>query len=153
MKKDVIQGFKGEYSFLSPFYPSRISYEGNIFKSVIHFYVFHKTYNDNEKALILSKQTPYEIYNLGKNLKFKSKEWKNIKERVMFTGYVLYLNQNSDFTKSLLETSNSQLIHQIIPPDKYWGTDQSTGEGRNRLGAILSTIRYIFFKIIKKETE
>ena len=149
---NAIQGFKGEYAFLSPFFLSKISYEGNIFKSVIQFYVFHKTSNNVEKAIVLSKQTPNEIYNIGKNLRLKTEEWESIKERVMLTGYVLYFNQNSVFANSLLRTNNSQLIHQIIPPDKYWGIDQSTGEGRNRLGAILSTIRYILFKIRIKES-
>jgi ribA/ribD-fused uncharacterized protein len=131
-----ITSFKGEYRFLSNFWPANVMYEGVVYPSVENAYVAAKT-----DDVVLRKEftgiTPGEAKRIGKTLILRS-GWDSMKLSIMFD-LVRQKFQHADLKEKLLATGERLIIEGNTWGDVYWGV--CDGYGLNNLGIILMTVR------------
>jgi len=141
---------KGEYGFLSNFYPCRIYFGIEVFESVEHAY---QSCKPNDSAIIeWIKNAPYPrlAFVAGHNLFQKDiiDDWMEVRVKIMknlLTCCKFY--QHPDLADKLLATGDAVLIENS-PIDSFWGVG-ADGEGENMLGKLLMEAR----KKLKKERE
>ena len=68
-------------------------------------------------------------------------DWEEIKDHEMEEIVRAKFEQNKDLRKKLVDTKDAVLVEGNTWNDRYWGVDEKTGEGQNRLGKILMKIR------------
>jgi N-glycosidase YbiA len=125
-----IDSFKGEYAFLSNFYPF-----GS--KSLEHFYQAFKTEDSEMQLRILSAPTAAQAKKLGKQAALRG-DWDEIKDEIMLK-LVRYKFTVWHLREALLATGDRELIEGNWWGDTYWGVCK--GKGENRLGKILMQVR------------
>lgn len=128
-----IQGFIGNYAFLSNFFPCEIIFEDFWYSTTEHAYVAAKTTNNNIRANISSIATPAAAKRFGRSLKVRD-DWDLIKLRVM-TELIHLKFQQDEFKTLLLSTGTSYLEETNTWGDIFWGVCREKGE--NHLGKIL----------------
>lgn len=67
----MINSFRGEYAFLSNFYPCFVIYEGIRYPSVEHAFQASKTFDIRERTDIRHTFDPYEAKLCGKKVKLR----------------------------------------------------------------------------------
>ena len=132
-----ITRFRGQYAFLSNFYPAKITFNGLTFKNAEAAYQAHKT-RDKEKRSSFTNLDPREAKRKGRTLKLR-KDWNRIKVKVMYRIVKRKFTQNAYLKRKLLNTGNAILIEGNTWKDRFWG--QYNGEGKNMLGKILMKVR------------
>lgn len=144
MQNDDITEFRGEYSFLSNFYPCTIKYPSEeqpiwTFKNAEALFQACKLkYPEHIKSLNFENLTGQEAKRLGRQIQIVN-NWDTIKEEVMHEVCRLKFTQNPELRDKLLATGTAQLIEGNYWNDKEWGV--SNGEGENKLGKILMRLR------------
>lgn len=136
----MIKQFIGEHRFLSNFYPVTIIFRGQKYPSVEHAYMSAKC--DDPKWKMTCQSTDMsagEIKRLGRNVDLVS-DWEEIKDNVMRVCLFHKFSQTK-FKDLLLATGDQLLFEGNDWGDKYWGIDNKTGEGLNKLGKLLMDIR------------
>ena len=144
--QNKIKEFKGEYYFLSNFYPHSTLYEGKTYPSSEHAYMSAKSNDPNWKFMCQSELlTPSEIKAEGRKVKLID-HWDEIKFIVMEN--VLKSKFSHPLLKhKLLQTSDLILEEGNDWGDKIWGIDNRTGEGENHLGKTLMRVRDFYISI------
>lgn len=135
----MINRFDGKYLFLSNFYNVPILYNGLIYQNAEAAFHAQKTLNQEERYKFINLQAN-EAKRLGRQIKLRE-DWEEIKENVMYEIVKRKFTQNSTLKKMLLDTQEEELIEGNFWHDKYWGVDQVTGVGLNKLGKILMRVR------------
>jgi hypothetical protein len=142
----MIDEFRGQYSFLSNFYPCRIAMDDDIiYPSAEHAYQAQKItpqmYPDTwrKRRLDLANYpSPGRAKRLGRAQKL-TLTWNVdrllIMEEIVRRKFV----QNKDLAEKLMSTGRRTLIEGNWWKDVFWGVYQ--GEGENHLGRILMKIR------------
>lgn len=119
---ETIEGFQGEYRFLSNFYVGSQTIHVGIFRFLTseHLYQALKTNITGEVLDIEACPTPGEAKRMGKTLTLRE-DWDQVKDRAMeicvwrkFTGDPVLLEK-------LLDTGNALLIESNTWHDNYWG--------------------------------
>lgn len=128
-----IDRFVNEYSFLSNFYLSTISYDGCLWKSVEHAYQASKTLDNEQKKLIKNASTPVVAKRLGKLVHLRE-GFDKIKVSIM-EELIHEKFQNVFLQHMLLQTKDEELIEGNNFNDVFWGVCRGVGE--NNLGKIL----------------
>jgi len=131
-----IMGFKGEYRWLSNFWPAPVSYEGIDFTSTEHAYQAAKTLDLEERKRIATL-TAGEAKKAGKKLVVRS-DWNEVKLSVMEN----LLRQKfaiPELRQKLLDTGEAEIVEQNTWHDVFWGV--CGGIGENHLGKLLMKIR------------
>lgn len=138
MKPKRIDEFKGEYWFLSNFYPAQVQLNGVYYPTVEHAYQAAKTRDPKERKLILKQKTPGRAKRAGRKI-IRRKDWKSIK--VVTMEYLVWqkFKNNERLARKLLDTGNAQLIEGNTWKDTFWGV--YNGQGKNKLGKILMEVR------------
>lgn len=139
--------FRGEYFFLSNFYPCKVIINGRTFPSSEHAFVSFKS---NAKLwkdhCTLSTVSPQQIKLEGKN--HTVKDWEKIQLGVMENVLRAKFTQNAHIKRLLLLTGDKELVEINTWNDKFWGVCK--GEGLNHLGRLLMQIRSeLKMKIVK----
>lgn len=141
----IIPEFKGEYSFLSNFYPSSLAYGEFNFRTVEHAFQASKTSDLKEKMKIMRATTPGKAKKLGREIKIRE-DWEEVKliimKELLYKKFLLH----KDLRKKLIETEDAILIEGNRWKDTFWGVDLETGKGENNLGKLLMEVREIFRK-------
>lgn len=132
----MISSFKGEYEFLSNFYPLRIVYNGIAYASVEAAFQAQKTLNKEER-LKFTYLTPSEAKKAGRRVTLRP-DWEYVKLMIM-EDLIRIKFSNSILREKLLMTEDSELIEGNYWNDYYWGV--CNGRGLNYLGIILMNIR------------
>ena len=134
---DKINSFTEDYWFLSNYSYSPINWNGNNYCSAEAAFQSAKTLDKN-----LQKQfenlTPNEAKRLGRQIALRS-DWEEVKEDIMYKVCFAKFTQNNDLRRRLLATGDAYLEEGNTWGDRIWGTVK--GEGQNKLGKILMTIR------------
>jgi ribA/ribD-fused uncharacterized protein len=137
-----MQGFRGEWAFMSNFTPARVSFEGMDFHSVENAYQAAKTTNPLLRSKFLSIRAG-EAKRLGHILSVR-KDWHKVKDEIMLS---LQRQKYSDpyFKNLLLATGDEPLVEFNRWHDNYWGDCTCPQcahiRGSNKLGRILMRIR------------
>lgn len=140
MKKtndSVINDFRGQYRFLSNFYPCEILYNGQTYPSSEHAYQAAKFFDLETQTIIRETETAGRAKILGRS-PGKRKDWDTI--RISIMNEILNIKfSNPVLAKMLLATGDAELIEGNTWRDKFWGVYE--GEGENNLGKLLMKIR------------
>lgn len=133
-----IEYFKGEYRFLSNFWPCKVFYEGLEYPSVEHAYVAAKTTDESLRARIQMVSTAANVKRFGREIELRE-DWGKIKLHIMR----ILLNEkfsDKELYDKLLTTRGKELIEGNTWGDTYWG-QCPIGNGSNHLGKLLMEIR------------
>lgn len=131
----VIKGFRGQYGFLSNFYPCNIEYQGLIYHSLENAFQAAKTTNHLLRQQFL--QSSSEAKRLGRAITIR-KDWDEVKLGIMTT-LVRYKFEKDPLKRILLATGDCYIEETNTWKDTYWGV--CNGVGENHLGIILMNIR------------
>lgn len=135
----TIDLFRGEYEFLSNFYPTKISFDGITYYNSEAAYQAQKCLRrtDREQFARLSAD---ESKRLGRKVEARP-DWDDVKLGIMERVVREKFAQNPTLARDLLDTEERTLKEGNRWKDLYWGVDLKTGEGENRLGKILMSLR------------
>jgi ribA/ribD-fused uncharacterized protein len=133
-----IDSFRGEFDFLSNFYPAELVYKGIFYPTAEHAYMAGKTLLTSERMLIASLDTPKAAKSYGRKLALRP-NWEDIKLSIMKDVVERKFLHNNDLLEKLLSTGDSHLEEGNWWGDVYWGV--CNGVGENNLGKILMQTR------------
>ena len=133
-----IQGFSGDYRFLSNFWMTDILDGGILYRSSEHFYMSHKTFDEEIRDAILAAPTGAAAKKIGRAAPLRA-DWEEIKLDVMLRALCLKFTQSSHLAFKLLLTENSYLEETNTWYDTTWGV--CNGVGKNQLGILLMLVR------------
>lgn len=139
-----IESFKGEFRFLSNFYPAVVqattSRFPNMFRTVEHAYQASKTLILSEFNWVWRSNTPGIAKKRGQQVTLRS-GWDDIKVNVMRDLLWLKFTEHPELRAKLLATEGVELVEGNTWGDTFWGVDLKTGEGENHLGKLLMETR------------
>jgi ribA/ribD-fused uncharacterized protein len=140
----TILTFKGNYRFLSNFYPCLVYFKGLTYPTAEHAYQAWKTTNPSDHVRIATAETPAQAKRLGRQTKCR-KNWEDIKLDVMYQIVKAKFEQNEGLMNNLLKTGEVELREGNVWHDNFWGNCYcsrcETITGQNNLGKILMRIR------------
>lgn len=135
----VIDTFKGDFEFLSNFFPSVIYVNGKRYATVEHAYQAMKAITNEHHELIRDAKTPGIAKMLGRSIPVRH-DWDEVKISVM-RDLVRKKFENPFLRPLLLATEDAMLVEGNYWHDEFWGVYIKTGKGENWLGRILMEIR------------
>ena len=139
----MITSFRGEYRWLSNFWPCTIRMSGEDYPSAEHAFQAAKTLSPEMRKAIRTCVTPGQAKRMGRNVTLRD-DWQSIKLDVMFAINEYKYSHYPQLMDKLLATGDEQLIEGNTWGDRYWGcTSDGNGGwvGENNLGIILMAIR------------
>ena len=146
----MIKEFKGQYRFLSNFYPLEypIRFNGFEFWTSEHLYVALKVTQDaGLQQIIASFETPGKAKKYGRNLNIRH-DWEEIKFRCMRFALTQKFATNHELMHKLINTGDKTLIEGNLWHDNEWGKccclECADIHSQNRLGIMLMQVRYEF---------
>ena len=137
----MITSFKGNYAFLSNFYPIEMEYDGIVSPTLEHAYQASKSINDIERQCISRSNSPYKAKRMGQRVTLRC-NWDEIKCNIML-GLLRIKFHNPKLKLLLLGTEDNKLIEGNHWNDTFWGCMYQNGTfiGENRLGKLLMKVR------------
>lgn len=132
-----ITSFKGEYAFLSNFYPCPVGLGWNTFQNAEAAFQSCKSADLADTTQFVN-MTGQQAKRVGRKVELRP-DWEYIKDNVMECVVSCKFNQNGDLRDKLLATGNRELIEGNTWNDTYWGV--CNGKGQNKLGKILMKVR------------
>lgn len=136
-----ITSFRGEYDFLSNFYPCEICLGEpgaiHVFQNAEAAFQSFKC-DDPDDIEQFVNMNGKQAKCMGRKVKLRS-DWESIKDNVMKCVVSAKFTQNRDLRNKLLATGNRELIEGNTWDDTYWGVCK--GKGQNKLGEILMDVR------------
>jgi hypothetical protein len=136
----AILTFKGEYSFLSNFYTTPVSYGGLTYPSSEAAYQAAKCANPAEK-IAFTRMGPVEAKQAGRTVALRS-DWEEVKVVIMAEVVHAKFEQSARLQEKLLATGDRPLIEGNWWGDTFWGVCR--GRGTNWLGVILMRERVYY---------
>ena len=136
----VIDDFRGEYFFLSNFYPVEVTYEGYSYKNNEAAFQAQKDLSRREEFINLN---PMMSKIKGKKVKLRN-DWDEVKVSIMEEIVRCKFDQNLDIKEKLINTKGKTLIEGNKWNDTFWG--MCNGKGENILGKILMNLREEYIK-------
>jgi ribA/ribD-fused uncharacterized protein len=131
---------RDEYGCFSNFYPAPIFLAGKRWPTSEHYFQAQKFAGTPREEEIRLASKPRLAADLGRSRKHPLRhDWENVKETVMREAVLAKFTQHDDLRALLLGTGDALLVEHTAN-DAYWG-DGGDGSGRNRLGAILMSVR------------
>lgn len=132
----VIDSFRGEYDFLSNFFPCPVTYNN---KSYVCAEAAFQAQKCPERADEFTTLTASKAKRLGRQVTITTQDWDT--QRVPIMSEIIWekFAGNPQLTEKLLETGNAELVEGNTWGDKFWGV--VNGEGENQLGKILMATR------------
>lgn len=149
-ENEVIDEFRGDYFFLSNFYPAKIvtSYSP-YFSETYEFFsseVLFQSIKMKNKVEFDHIRTLDSRMAKNKSKKFEIRhDWLNIRDSVMKFALECKFNQNPELIDKLVSTYPKKLVEGNVWKDTYWGVCKNVG--KNKLGVFLEELRlsYLFF--------
>lgn len=133
----MIGQFRGEYRWLSNFWPAKVTLDGVVYPTVEHAFQAAKTLDEKQRAQIRNAPTPGQAKRLGRSVTLRA-DWEQTKLATM-----TYLTQekykDSELRQRLNATGRQYLQEGNEWNDTYWGICRGIGE--NHLGRIIMEVR------------
>ena len=137
--KPAIKQFRGEYRFLSNFYPSKFKYKDKIWPTVEHAYQATKTHDPQRQEQIRKANKPGQAKRMGRACDLRD-DWEEVMGGLLERKFA-----KPSLREKLVETHPATLIEGNHWGDDFWGvTERGEGEGRNMLGKLLMLLRMGF---------
>jgi N-glycosidase YbiA len=140
----AITSFSKDFFFLSNFYPTLITFEGQPYPTVEHAFQAAKTHDPAERLRVAAAASPAAAKQLGRKVTLRP-DWETIKSELML-GLLRGKFTDSALQALLLGTGDAELIEGNTWNDRIWGAVQREGKwvGQNRLGKLLMQVRAEF---------
>jgi ribA/ribD-fused uncharacterized protein len=147
---EIIDAFRGEYRFLSNFWPCYVNFGDLVYPSTEHAYQSAKVEDPVIKARIRDCSTPAQakeylgIHNIQPGPTWDINKKLEVMEQLQM---IKFGGSQPLLTRVLLATGDALLVEGNTWNDTFWGVCNNNGE--NNLGKILMQVRTDLFK--KKE--
>ena len=135
----MIGPFRGQYRFLSNFFPAMIMMDGIFYPTVEHAYQASKTEHHLERVEIRDAPTAGIARRRGKALGPVLSGWLSRRLDIMYGLVHQKFFAHRHLGDFLLETREEDLVEVNTWNDTYWGVCK--GVGQNHLGKILMRVR------------
>jgi ribA/ribD-fused uncharacterized protein len=139
-----IDDFRGDYFFLSNFFPAQVTLDGMNFPTVEHAYQAAKTLEPQERERIWGASTPDLARKMGRKLDQRP-DWQEVKVKTMEDLVWKKFNSRPDLLELLLATGDAELVEENSWHDNFWGnclcSRCAATPGQNWLGRILMEVR------------
>lgn len=138
-----IDSFRGDFAFLSNFYPSSMWYDGRRYKTLEAAYQAQKTLDPVARETIAQAKSPLLAKKLGYAVKLRG-GWDSMRVNVMGELVREKFLQNPLLREMLLVTEEVDLEEGNDWCDNYFGVcrcPKCPGSGENWLGRILMVVR------------
>ncbi len=152
----MINGFNGQYKFLSNFFKKRINFRGKYYDTSEHAYAAYKATNDGDHRLVQMQSSPRMAKIIGQEIKCVD-DWEDIKYDLMLE-IVRKKFQDPYLFELLIQTHPHYLEESNNWHDQKWGNctcgkTKCKLQGENWLGEILMIVRKecIYKKKIKND--
>ena len=150
----MINSFTGRWSFLSNFFPCKITYQGITYPSTEHYYVAMKVNTDqlingrmypvaDVREMISKVATPGQVKRFGRSLTLR-KDWDDVRLKVMEWCLREKFLKNEELKEMMIQTGDEELIEGNYWHDCYFGVcscPKCGNKGENNLGKLLMKIR------------
>lgn len=136
---DIIDSFRGEYEFLSNFYPSLLIVDGQPYSTIEHAFQAAKTDDPVLRENIRTASTPRDAKKLGRSVPLVA-DWDQKRLDVMASLVQQKFQDHRDLKLRLLFTGKKVLVEGNTWKDQFWGVTKD-GDGKNHLGTILMKVR------------
>jgi len=133
-----IEGFQGEFRFLSNFWPARVKVSGVVYGSVEYAFVACKSVDPDARARVAACRTAGEAKRLGRTVGLRV-GWNEMRVEVMRGLLGAKFRRGSPLAAQLLVTGDAELVEVNTWDDRFWGV--CGGEGKNTLGVLLMEVR------------
>jgi ribA/ribD-fused uncharacterized protein len=133
-----VEGFDGDFRFLSNFCPAPIEFERILYPRVEHAYQAAKATDRAERERIAALATPGRAKRAGAKLLPRA-DWLAVKLEIMEELVLLKFRTHADLRALLLATGACYLEETNTWGDCFWGACCGTGD--NHLGKILMRVR------------
>lgn len=142
-----IMEFKGEYSFLSNFYPCMVydPVDQLFYRSTEAYFQAQKCATKEERASFCMLDAR-ESKKLGRQVNLRQ-NWDEIKDSVMLTGLFLKFTQNKRIGLLLAGLAGVELVEGNRWNDTYWGYCLKTHSGSNKLGKLLEQVAFMIKEV------
>ena len=134
---EVIDRFRGEFAWLSNFFPCKLEFEGLTFDNSEAAFQAAKCINPIERTKFVGLAAG-KSKRLGKKVGLRP-DWNDIRIDVMREVLRAKFGQNKDLAEKLVATGDAELIEGNNWRDFYWGV--CNGKGQNHLGKLLMEVR------------
>lgn len=136
---EAINRFVGEHEFLSNFFPSTVTYEGDVYETVEHAFQAAKTLSVGERRQIRNAASPGRAKRMGRQATLRE-GWDSMRVDVM-RELLRAKFSDPELQGLLLDTGNRPLLEGNTWNDRFWGVCLRTGRGQNWLGRLLMEVR------------
>lgn len=139
---DILE-FKGEYRWLSNFWPSKVTFDGVCYPSVENAYQAAKTIYIPQREQF-KNCTAGQARRLGRsNVKVRD-DWHDVKVDIMRSLIEQKFAPGTELAEKLKSTGDGQLVEGNTWGDIFWGACH--GHGHNVLGKLLMQQRSLLQK-------
>ena len=138
----VIDSFKGEFAFLSNFYPCRLEYDGVAWGTSEQAYQASKCLDAKDVKAIRSSNSPGFAKKIGKDCR-RREDWEDVKIGIM-RDILKAKFADKILAEQLIATGDAELQERNSHFDRFWGlTKDEDGDwvGENHLGKLLMEVR------------
>ena len=141
---DLIDGFDGQFRWLSNFYASPLTWSGHTFATAEAAFAAGKTLDPELRAAIAAEEDPVEAKNIGRSLRLRPR-WDEYHRHVVMAEVLEAKFSEPGLRAQLAATGQRLLIEQNRWHDDHWGDctceKHRTKLGRNMLGRQLMRLR------------
>lgn len=141
----IINSFRGEYYFLSNFYPSPVTIGEIRYPTGEHAFQAMKDPSPGFRTRVANVATPRDAKGLGRQANLRG-DWEQVKMGIMLIVVCQKFAQNPDLAAKLVATKG-ELIEGNTWHDQTWGDctcpEHIDIRGDNGLGVVLMTVRAI----------
>lgn len=134
-----IDRFAGPYRFLSNFWPSAVTLDGEEYSTVEHAFQAAKTTDMDARVLVRMAFSPGVAKQRGRMLALRP-DWEAVKVEIMAGLLRQKFTNHAELREALLNTGDALLVEGNTWGDTFWGVDAGKG-GANHLGRLLMQIR------------
>lgn len=140
----AIDRFRGEYFFLSNFFPAVTPHRGHLFPTSEHAYMAARTTDVDAVAAILSTSDPAAAQQIGRAAT-QLVNWGQLRFGAMAEILTAKFTYNPDLADKLVATTGRVLVEGNTWHDQTWGNctcdEHRAVAGENALGACLMAVR------------
>lgn len=138
----TIGEFRGEYRFLSNFYPAEFVYQGILWPNSEAAYQAMKSHDRGVHMMFSRFSNPAHAKREGRLIKPIRSDWDDVKVSIMRDIVYAKFRQNPELKHKLLATGNAILQEGNLHNDRVWGVcPPYSNKGENHLGKILMDVR------------
>lgn len=138
----TIGEFKGEYSFLSNFYPAEFVYQAIVWPNSEAAYQAMKSLDRGVHLEFAQHTSPVKAKRAGRLIDPIRGDWNDVKVGIMREIVYEKFNQNPELRQKLIETGDAVLQEGNMHNDRIWGVcPPHSNNGANLLGRILMEVR------------